>query len=221
LNPTVSDAGRGANEFLRVLGTEERPIVWKCPYDKDTKQVGTIFLDNVRTQRVLRALMELVDVCIPKEAGRDQWRTTIDNYSDAMKILIQHHDLEDDEIDEFQWKINQFAQGWININMGKEGVSNYIHDLNCGHIVHYLFHWHNLYIHSQQGWEALNFAVKKYCFLNTSRGDGRGSGNRLLPIGMWLQRRLMWMSGVPFNDMEDLVKNNGEFNVEDIESYEI
>jgi hypothetical protein len=32
-----------------VLGTEERLIVWKCPYNKDTKQVGTICLDNVRT----------------------------------------------------------------------------------------------------------------------------------------------------------------------------
>jgi polyhydroxyalkanoate synthesis regulator protein len=29
------------------------------------------------------------------------------------------------------------------------------------------------------------------------------------------------MSGVPFEDIQDLVKNGGEFNVEDIESYEI
>jgi hypothetical protein len=72
--------------------------------------------------------------------------------------------LEDDEIDAFQWKIDQFAQGWIDINMGKEGVSNYIHDLNCGQIADYLFHWHNLYIHLQQGWEALNFAVKNIGF---------------------------------------------------------
>jgi hypothetical protein len=118
--------------------------------------------------------LELVDVCIPEQAGRDQWRATIGFYLDAMMILIQRHDLEDDKINEFQWKIDQFAQGWIVINMGKEGVSNYIHDLNCGHIVDYLFHWHNLYIHSQQGWEALNFAMKKYWFRNTSQGGGHG-----------------------------------------------
>ena len=29
------------------------------------------------------------------------------------------------------------------------------------------------------------------------------------------------MSGIPFTDMEDLVKNDGEFNVDGIESYEI
>ena len=160
-----------------VLGTEERPIVWRCPYDAEKKQVGVICLDNVRTCRVLKGLMELVDVCIPEETGRDKWKATIGFYSDAMNILIQHQDLEDSEIEEFQWKIDQFAQGWIDINMGKEGVSNYIHDLNCGHIADYLLHWRNLYIHSQQGWEALNFAVKKYWFRNTSRGGGRGSGN--------------------------------------------
>jgi hypothetical protein len=171
-----------------MLGSEERPIIWKCPFNANKKQVGTICLDNVRTRRVLKALMELVDVCIPAVADRDQWRKTIGFYTNAMNILIQHQDLDDDEIDEFQWKIDQLAQGWITINMGKEGVSNYIHNLNSGHIADYLLHWWKLYIHSQQGWEALNFAVKKYWFRNTSRGGGRGSGNRLLPLARWLQR---------------------------------
>jgi hypothetical protein len=129
-----------------------------------------------------------------------------------MNILIQHQDLEDKEIDKFQWSINQFTQGWIAINMGKAGVSNYIHHLNSGHISDYLLHWWNLYIHSQQGWEALNFAVKKYWFRNTSRGGQRGSGNRLLPLARWLQGRLVWMSGIQYTDMQDLVKNGGDFD---------
>jgi hypothetical protein len=32
-----------------VLGLEEPPIIWKCPYDKDKNQVGTICLYYVRT----------------------------------------------------------------------------------------------------------------------------------------------------------------------------
>jgi hypothetical protein len=50
-----------------VLGSEERPIIWKCPFDANKKQVGTICLDNVHTWRVLKALMELVDI------GLDVW----------------------------------------------------------------------------------------------------------------------------------------------------
>ena len=153
-----------------VLGSEDRPIIWKCPYDADKKQVGTICLDNVGTRSVVKARMELVGVCIPAVADRDRWGKTIGYYTDAMNILIQHQDLEDEEIDEFQWKIDQFAQGWIEINMGKEGVSNYIHDLNSGHVSDYLLHWMNLYAHSQQSWAALTFDVNKYWSLNTDQG---------------------------------------------------
>jgi hypothetical protein len=95
-------------------------------------------------------MMELVEACIPEQAGRAQWKVTIGFYLDALKLLIQHKDLEDDEIDKFQWKIDQFAQGWIDINRGKEGVSNYIHNLNSGRIADYLIHWCSLYVHSQR-----------------------------------------------------------------------
>jgi hypothetical protein len=52
--------------------------------------------------RVLKGLMELINVCIPAVADRDQWKKMIGFYSKAMKILIQHEDLEDAELDEFQ-----------------------------------------------------------------------------------------------------------------------
>jgi hypothetical protein len=45
-----------------------------------------------------------------------------------------------------------------------------------------LFHWRNLYIHTQQEWEALNFTVKKYWFRCTNRGGGRGSKIGSFPL---------------------------------------
>ncbi len=79
MNHAKADIGDVASETIRiqqfltrvegemnssVLGTEKRPIVWKCPFDADKKQVGTICLNNVRTRRVLKALMELVDIWV-------------------------------------------------------------------------------------------------------------------------------------------------------------
>ena len=61
-------------------------------------------------------------------------------YREALLLLLIREDLSDEQIYDFQWKIDQFAQGWFQINMGDEGVTNYVHDLYAGHISDYLFH---------------------------------------------------------------------------------
>jgi hypothetical protein len=98
--------------------------------------------------------------------------------------------------------------------MGAEGITNYVHDLISGHISDYLFHWRNLYIHSQQGWEALNFAVKKYWFQCTNRGGGRGSKNC---IARWLQRRMVWMSSLPYDEVKRKVAAGEQFDIDAID----
>jgi hypothetical protein len=35
-----------------VWGSEERPVQWTCPYNTPTKKIATIYLDNLRTQKV-------------------------------------------------------------------------------------------------------------------------------------------------------------------------
>ena len=93
--------------------------------------------------------------------------------------MIQE-DLTDEQIFEFQWKVDQFVQGWFEINMGDEGVTNCIHDLHTGQISDYLFHRRNLYMQTQQGWENMIFAINRYWFQCTNRGDGKGGGNQNL-----------------------------------------
>ncbi len=109
----------------------------------------------------------------------------------------------------------------MKLNKGNEGATNYIHDLQSGHIANYLIHWRNLYVHSQQGWEALNFAVKKYWFRCTNQGSGRGSGNRLKPMVKWFQQRLLWMTGIPFAKRQVNVKSGEEFNLEDLDDMDM
>jgi hypothetical protein len=166
---------------------------------------------------VIDHIEELVEFCIPDEDEKIEWSLAIEFYRQGMVLLRKREDLTDDEIMGFQWQMDQFGYHWLELNMGLEGVTNYVHDLISGHISDYLFHWRNLYIHSQQGWEALNFAVKKYWFRCTNRGGGRGSKNRLVPLARWLQRRMIWMSGLSYEDIKKNVKEGVDFDVEAID----
>ena len=199
-----------------VWGTDERPVRWTCPYDTATKKITTICLDNVKTRKVINALDSIVDKCIPVGEGREAWKSTIQLYREALVVLLLRDDLSDAQIFEFQWKVDQFAQGWLKINKGDEGITNYIHDLTAGHISDYLFHWRNLYTHSQQGWENLNFAVKRHWFRCTNRGGGKGGGNRLEPLARWLQRRFVWMMGYNYEQILEAVKNNTQVVLDNI-----
>ena len=161
----------------KILGAVDRPSTWKCSYDQETRNVGTISMDNVRTRKLITDIDLLIDDCIPKEvdnneASREVWKTWIKNYCVSLDILLVKEDLTDDQIMSYQWALDLFFQQWIDINKGKEGVTNYIHLIGSGHISEYLFEWRNLYEHSQQGWENLNNVVKKYYFRRTPRGGG-------------------------------------------------
>jgi hypothetical protein len=204
-----------------IWGSEERPVRWTCPYDPVSKKITTICLDNVRTRKVVNSLESLIDVCVPEGDGCDLWKATIELYRESLLLLLSREDLTDKQIFDYQWKVDQFAQGWFKINKGDEGVTNYIHDLHAGHISDYLMQWRNLYTHSQQGWEAMNFAIKRYWFRCTNRGGGRGCGNRLQPLARWVQRRFVWMMGFQYEQILATVKNGLEVDYDNIEGMDI
>jgi hypothetical protein len=86
------------------------------------------------------------------------------------------------------------------------GCTNYIHLLSSGHIAEYMFRWRNLHRFSQQGWEHFNSLLKVFFFRQTAHGGHIGwskakeasviTKNKLRPIGLWLQRRMMWLCGI-------------------------
>jgi hypothetical protein len=121
-----------------VWGSKDCPVCWMCPYDTQTKTITTICLDNVRTLKVINSLKLLVDVCIPTGDGRELWKATVKLYCEAMMLLLIRDDLTVEQIHEFQWKVDQLAQGWFKIKKGDYGITNYIHDLHAGHISDYL-----------------------------------------------------------------------------------
>ncbi len=114
------------------------------------------------------------------------------HYRNAFVMLRTRHNMLNVEIKSFQNEFDHFFQIWVGM-YGDEGVTNYLHMLASGHIMEYLFKYKNLYRHSQQGWEALNHLLRTFYFCRTGRGGGKYKRHKLLSIGRWLQRRMLWL----------------------------
>ena len=188
-----------------VLGSEDNPSQWACPYDAKEQEIGTICLDNNRTRAIVQQLDPLIDICIDDPERKEEWKQSVKFHCNALELLRKKDDLSDDEIAQFQGNVDDFFQIWIKLH-GAEGITNYIHMLGSGHISDYLFHWRNLYTHSQQGWEAFNALLKVFYFRQTGWGGagnkGTGLKSKVIPIARWISRRAVWMCGTTFEAMK-------------------
>jgi hypothetical protein len=207
----------------RISGTEEDPGQFVLPTEtpeggrKADTQIAIICMANDRTVKAINSMEQLIDLCVPEEEVEPRrkmlWERCIPKYRKAMLKLRQHADFTDDDIAEFQHDFDLFFRDWVEL-YGKNGLTNYIHLLSSGHISEYLYKWRNLYAHSQQGWESLNNQFKTMWFRRTGRGGaangGKGPKSKLIPMGKWLQRRIIWMCGF---DWEEIYAYQGDPDV--------
>jgi hypothetical protein len=241
----VTSVGRRIDKFFslvnnivnyEMLGDDNAPGQWNCPTNgaskNDDTEIGIICMINDKTVKVLNGLEALIDLCIKddpdsSELRKEKWMRCIPYFREAMKKLGQKEDFTDDDIKHFQYNIDKFFQDWVDLN-GLAGITNYIHMLASGHFSDYLFKWRNLYAHSQQGWEHLNNLVKTFHYRRTGRGGatngGKGKKSKVLPIGRWLQRRLIWMLGTPWEEIRDYKptqeqRNEIPTNPDDLDDY--
>jgi hypothetical protein len=117
-------------------------------------------------------------------------------------LCVKKKDFTDDEIHQFQVNIDDFFQVWVRL-YSYAGCTNYIHLLSSGQ---YMFRWQNLHRISQQGWEHFNSLLKVFFFRRTAHGGHGGwsktrdlatiTENKLRPIGLWLQRQMLWICGI-------------------------
>jgi hypothetical protein len=195
----------------QVLGTAENSAEWQCATDDKMKEIGTIQMDNMRTRRIMGQLELLVEECIVEEPDKIKWLACIPKFRDGMIKLRSRDDFDDTAIFSFQKDMDEFFQLWVEL-WGLEGCTNYIHMMSSGHLSVYLQKWKNLYRHSQQGWEAFNSLLKTFYFRRTQRGGasnaGRGAKSRLLPIGRWLQRRVIWLCAYDGDFIDSWINDN-------------
>lgn len=190
----------------RVLGTLTRPKQWKMLLSKNNEAVLKVSLSNSKTRKFVSEIGVLIDYVFhhPEDAEKKHiWHTLIQDYSDAMDILLMRSEYTDEHISEFQRKIDDFFAAYVEKSgAGKEGVTNYIHMLASGHIRYYMITHRNLYKYSQQGWESLNEKFKLTFFNNTQRGGNFGKNtdeaerSYLKSVYRAFQRELLWVSGL-------------------------
>ena len=83
------------------------------------------------------------------------------HYLLSFQLLRKKVDLTEEEIKKFQYHVDIFFQDYM-LLIGRPGITNYLHMLGAGHVADYLKICGNLYIYSQQGWEAFNSFMKVF-----------------------------------------------------------
>ncbi len=211
---TINKTLKGIQNFVRrvrlvfneeIFGSKIRPCTVSVNYDKKEKVIEDITLDGNRCRKLIEKIQPLLNLCIHNKELKARWEKIIYHYKYAFEILRSKEDLNYDQIKEFQLHVDIFYQDYVEL-YARDGITNYFHMLGAGHVADYLLRCGNLYIHSQQGWEAFNSFLKVFYFRRTTRGGGRGNEcNKLRQMGKWLARRLLWNSGYSF---EEITKQN-------------
>jgi hypothetical protein len=191
-------------------GSEESPSQWECPYDEKEKQIDTIALDNGRTRKAINNLEALAEVCFFDDAEKALWTDCIGHCRNSMELCRMKDDFTDADIQKHQEEADLFFQKWIDLN-GRAGITNHIHLLGAGHVAEHMFHWRNVHQHSQQSWEAFNGLLKTFYFRRAGRGGaangGKGPKSKLKPVARWIQRRMIWMCDVSYDEMLECFKD--------------
>ena len=189
---------------------------WKVP--QDSGELKVLSFSNVTARRLVSNIHQVFEVVFRHhndDGARQKLFNTclIELFPPIIATLRQRHSFTDEEIDDLQRNIDKWYHSWMSI-AGVEGMTNYIHLLGAGHVSYYLKKYRNLYRYSNQSWERLNKRVKRFYLQRTQRGGhgkfaGKDDTNQLVcqhtkPIARWLQRVIMWNTGLGEKHFKDL-----------------
>ena len=190
----------------KIWGSTFAPTHWNMPVDPQKRIILTLCLDNERCKRAIESIDWLLEICMRPEQQPEEYSHCFFLYRKFFVLLRQKTEFTNTEIVNLQVAIDDWYQVWWRLE-GRDGITNYVHLLASGHIADFLFRHGNLYVYSQQGWEAFNMLIKQVYFRRTARGGGRGKRTRLVPIARWLQRRLVFMVVESLDDLLEKLDN--------------
>jgi hypothetical protein len=184
----------GSKMSNEVLGDAIFPVDWSLAVDPQTRKLLPFSLEGHKCKRAIAGIKVIIDICVePIGNQQERFQQSFTLFEQCMTFASQKTPFSNEEIEAFQDSADAFCQLWFDMQK-IEGCTNYIHMLSSGHIRDYLLRHRNLYIYSNQGWEAMNSLVKTVFFRRTQRGGGKdGFRSRLVGLARWLQRRLVFM----------------------------
>jgi len=72
-----------------------------------------------------------------------QWQEMLTKYLHVIKVAFQHEDFGDEEIEEFQDRVDEWFYLYVEL-VRLPGLTNYMHLLVAGHLHYYLKTWGSL-----------------------------------------------------------------------------
>ena len=206
----------------KVMGNEAKGTEsqWTFRWKNGSKQMEKMSMGGATADKCMSGLKYIADIVfdatVDEQSGdanktrvwnetlKSQWYALADNFLPLMKLVEQHHDYSDIQVEELHTRCGTFMDQWVDM-FGNTHMTNYIHIIGAGHLTYFARKYRNLYRFSQQGWEAMNQLLKHYYFNNTNHGgsfgnggkskDGTISGDHCLPLMKLCQRLLMWRLG--------------------------
>ena len=106
-----------------------------------------------------------------------------------ISMLRARYDFDLGRVLDFQFCVDNFMDLWHKLT-GRDGIGNYFHLLDVGHVADQLLMHGNLYKYLQQGWEAVNKKAKKIFLTKTAMGGGTGGFGKLLTILLLFLREM-------------------------------
>lgn len=197
--------------FAKNNGKEKG--TWTFPVNADISAVTDISEKNENARLLVSNLELLLPTIFEYHAFEDarDWEEALHKYRDCMETLRSRKPFKKRDVLHFQSIADKFGDMWVKI-AGRDGQSNYMHDLISGHCSYFLFKYGSLYRFSQQGWEALMKKMKGTFHFATQKGGGTGKvRSKILPICEYLLRELFWRFGDADHFFKEMVyPRNGE-----------
>ena len=116
----------------------------------------------------INEINRLLDMSIPQQNEIDDWTTTISKYWDVIAGLQVRHAYFADEINALQSTANNLFISWLDL-VGFDGMPNYFHMLDAGHLWYYLCQWGNLLHLQNQGRETYTVWWLSHFAINTHK----------------------------------------------------
>lgn len=180
---------------------------WHFPlHHEKKKQLADIKLSNPEAKLFRTNLEELVKVCTARQSPTlvGKWVDACRLFNEVSELLDSKQHFDKDDAYNFQAKADAFCDVYIKLT-GRDGMTNYYHNLHAGHFMYFLLKYGNLYRLSQQGWENINGQMKRSYHSNTQKGGGRGGTSKLVPVMAKMVRSMLWRFGY----MKDMFKSLG------------
>jgi hypothetical protein len=141
----------------------------RVPYDPKTELIGEFKFDDSRAKDLEEELNKILPLLITQEPNKAAWSSCTSQISKIVKILSKKLDFTDDEIEDVERRIYDWAVDWIAL-CGREGMTHYTHLLVSGQVTYFLRRYRIFYRYSNQGWEFQNSQMKYIYMHRTNRG---------------------------------------------------